>query len=38
VWEEFTKKFRDGKLEAAVCKRCERSLSAKTTGGTSHLK
>jgi len=38
VWEEFTKVFRDGKLQAAVCKHCESSLSAKTTGGTSHLK
>ena len=38
MWEEFTKEFRDGKLQAAVCKHCESSLSAKTTGGTSHLK
>jgi hypothetical protein len=38
VWEEFTKVFRDGKVQAAVCKHCESSLSAKTTGGTSHLK
>ncbi|XP_021320426.1 zinc finger BED domain-containing protein RICESLEEPER 2 [Sorghum bicolor] len=38
VWEEFTKVLRDGKLEAAVCKHCESSLSAKTTGGTSHLR
>ena len=30
--------FRDGKLQAAVCKHCENPLSAKTTGGTSHLK
>jgi len=38
VWEDFTKVFRDGKLGAAVCKHCESSLSAKTTGGTSHLR
>ncbi|OEL35301.1 hypothetical protein BAE44_0003683, partial [Dichanthelium oligosanthes] len=32
-----TSQRKDGKIQGAVCRHCEKSLSGKTTGGTSHL-
>lgn len=37
MWKEFTSVLRDGKIQGAECKHCKKCLSAKSTGGTSHL-
>ncbi|XP_015648158.1 zinc finger BED domain-containing protein RICESLEEPER 2-like isoform X2 [Oryza sativa Japonica Group] len=37
VWEEFEVVLIDGKVQTAECKHCKKGLSAKTSGGTSHL-